>query len=141
MLADGFDNPAAGIPKLLEPVTDVDGDGTIGVPSGRHAGKRIVGAQNHVFRFRFYVPDGTGGRRYIEKASIAPISSPFVVPASVALPGTTGADHGATDRSAYVAVNITLRDPHADPITAYVENKFDGTPWLQWKQMSSCSAP
>ncbi|WP_437983099.1 hypothetical protein [Sorangium sp. So ce117] len=135
---NGFDNPAAGIPKLLEPVNDVDGDGVIGIPSPRHAGKRIVNYQNHVYELRFYVPDGNGGKTYIEKGTIAQISSPFLVPASIPLPGATSADHDAPYKSAYVAVNITPRDPAGAVFTALIENNYDDTVYMQWKQQPTC---
>jgi hypothetical protein len=138
---NGFDNAAAGIPKLLEPVSDVDGNGIIGIPSQRHAGKRISGSQNHVFGLRFYVPDGNGGRTYIEKGSIAQISSPFLVPTSIPLPGATSADHDALYKSAYVAVNVTLKDPAGGVVTALVENNYDSPSapaFMQWKQQPSC---
>ena len=135
---NGFDNAAAGIPKLLEPVNDVDGNGFIGIESQRHDDKRIVSGQNHVYGLRFYVPDGYGGKTYIEKGTIAQISSPFLLPASIPLPGATSADHDAPYKSAYVAVDITPNDPSAPVFTALVENNYDGDPWMQWKQQPSC---
>jgi hypothetical protein len=135
---NGFDNAAAGIPKLLEPVNDVDGDGVVGIPSPRHEGKRVVDYQNHVYELRFYVPDGNGGRTYIEKDTIAQISSPFLVPASIPLPSATSADHDAPYKSAYVAVNITPRDAAGEVFTALVENNYDDTGFMQWKQQPSC---
>lgn len=140
---NGFDNAAAGVPKLLEPVNDVDGNGSVGDPSKRHKNKRICSGQSHVFGLRFYVPDGAGGRTYIHRGSIAQVSSPFLVPASIPLPGATSADHDALYTSAYVAVNVMLKDPAGAVVTALVESNSDSPSapaFMQWKQQSSCGA-
>jgi hypothetical protein len=104
----------------------VDGNGSI----------ELCGYQLHVYFFKFYILDGNGGKVYLEKANIAQISSPFLAPPSLSLPGLTDADRAAPEKSAYVAVDITLKNPEGEVVTAYIENNAEAvTPiWIQWKQ-------
>ncbi|HEU4536050.1 MAG TPA: hypothetical protein VFS00_18125 [Polyangiaceae bacterium] len=137
---NAFDNPAAGVPRLLRAVNDLDGDGALGDPaSATHA----CGVQNHVFLLRFYVPDANGARDYVEKANMAHVSSPFLVPSWVPIPGLTAADRAALGTSAYVAVDITLNDPPGQIITALAEGNYDSVvpTWVQWKEPALCAAP
>jgi hypothetical protein len=136
---NGFDNPAAGIPKLLRAVEDVDGDGSIGFPTDWEPNYRVCPVQNHVFLFRFFVPDGAGGLDYIEKGNIARVSNPVLAPPSLALPGISSTQYEAVHDSSYVAVDLTLKVPAGQVITAYIENNYNYTPWIQWKE--PCNAP
>jgi hypothetical protein len=124
---NGFDNQAAGIPKLLTPVHDVDGNGSVD----------SCPYQNHVYLFKFYTVDENGKKAYLEKGNIAKISSPFLAPSGLPLPGVNDADRAATDKSAYVALNITLKHSEGEVVTAFVENNAEvggSTTWIQWKQ-------
>jgi hypothetical protein len=137
---NGFDNPAAGIPKLLVPVNDLNGDGILGVPNTPPNGEGTC-VQNHVFDLRFYVPDGNGGKTYVEKGNIAQISSPSLAPSSTSLPGIAAADREDPQKSAYVTVDVTLKDPAGQVITAFAESNYEGSPYVQWKETVSCGEP
>lgn len=136
----GFDNAAAGIPKLLQPVNDVDGNGSVGEPPRRPGGPRVCSGQNHVFGLRFYVPDWNGGRIYIDRGDIAQISSPFLAPSWLPLPDVTSADHAVINNSAYVAVDLTLKQS-GQVVTAFIDNNYNPGVWMQWKEPVSCGIP
>lgn len=125
---NGYDNTTAGIPKLLRPVSDENGDGII---SGC--------VENHVYTFRFYTFDATGLKTYIQKNNIKEVSGPFLVDPLISIPDAPSSSYTNHFRSEYVAVKLKLKSPDDQIVVAHVENNYNGTPYIKWKEAVSCT--
>lgn len=128
---DKFDNDAARIPRLLQPVMDANGDGEV---SGC--------AQNHVYSVSFFVLNESGEKEYIPKYNIKSISKPFLVDQSTDASCMSGDSLSNQKSSICVGVSITQKDPLDHTIIAFVDNNYDGTPYVKWKEEeAACAGP
>ncbi|XXT18280.1 hypothetical protein WME94_49425 [Sorangium sp. So ce429] len=128
---DKFDNEAARIPRLLKPVMDANGDGEV---SGC--------AQNHVYALRFFTSNESGEKEYIPKYNIKSISEPFLVDPLTDVSCMSDASHSNQKSSSCVGVEITLKDPPDHTTMAFVDNNYDGTAYIKWKEEeAACAGP
>ncbi|WP_395848862.1 Kelch repeat-containing protein [Cystobacter fuscus] len=125
---NGYDNVTAGIPKLLRPVSDENGDGII---SGC--------VENHVYQISFYTFDAAGVKTYIQKNNIKEVSGPFLVDPMISIPDAPSTSYTDHFKSGYVAVGLKLKNPADQIIVAHVENNYNGTPYIKWKEANSCT--
>ncbi len=117
---DGFDNED--IPKLLIPVNDVNNNGEIENCN-----------QNHSFKIKFFAIMN-GEKKYIHKHQINKIYPAFVQHTNINIPDAELEELTELNKSEYVAVSIRLNAPDGQIITAYIENNYNGTPYMQWKE-------